>query len=535
VARGQRVLRHLIVVTVSLGVGMAAALATAARLPASVAGASGPTVTGSGSSWAALALDQWVADVSGTLNVSYSTTSSVLGLNAFAQGQVDFGVSEIGYSTGQADDVPPPGDTYQYLPAVGGADCLMYNLTDATGSVSSLHLNSSVLVGIFTGQITSWSDPAIAALNPGASLPDTPITVVYRTEAAGDNYVFSDYLQTEQPGAWNAYTAKLGTAPGPQAIWPVPQGSGNYAPYNFSSWIGEDGSDNASNYVAGSNGSITYVETGYATEHNMPCASVFNNAGDYVQPSETNDAIALQNDQLQPDLEQNLTGVFNSPQPTAYPISAYGYFITQEGQTPAAIGSVLGTFLKFVSCQGQRQAGQLGYTPLPPNLVQDDFDAIRRINGAPDPGTVDATNCPNPYVTGSLAPVAGPTVIGQAPSTTAAPASGTVTTTPPAASTATPSTARGAPASGGSVGAPQVTKTPSGASASEVAGAAIAPHTEALAAAVSGARAPLQPVGPLLWWTLVFLAVLVVPSVVLLRRRGRAHALPTDGAPGVDA
>jgi phosphate ABC transporter phosphate-binding protein len=517
-----------VVLTATLSMAAAVVMGTGAT----PAGASGPTVTGSGSSWAALALDQWVADVSapqyGSLNVSYSTTSSVIGLNEFAQNQVNFGVSEIGYSTGQADNVPPSSDTYQYLPAVGGADCLMYNVTGDTGQVSSLNLNSTVLAGIFTGTITSWNSPQIQSLNPSVSLPDTPITVVYRTEAAGDNYVFSDYLETLQPGDWNAYTAKLGTSSGPQAIWPVPQGSGDYSPYNFSSWIGEDGSDNASNYVAGNSGSITYVETGYANEHGIPCANVQNASGAYVQPSESNDAVALEGDQLQPDLEQNLTGVFTDPSASAYPISAYGYFITQEGQTPSAIGNVLGVFLKFVACQGQRQAGQLGYTPLPPNLVQDDFDAIGRINGAPPPGPVDASNCPNPYVTGTLAPTVGPTVVGQASSTptSAATAGGTTsgaagTTTAAKAAGTGASTTPGATASGAAAGTSSAAAPGAPARGSGTAASLVGAHGGELASAVTGSGSPLSSADSILWWTVGFILLLGIPTALLVLRRRR--------------
>jgi phosphate transport system substrate-binding protein len=503
--------------TLLLVVGLSLTTALVSR--ATPSGASGPTVTGGGSSWAALALNQWVADVSapqfGSLNVSYSTTSSVLGLNEFAQNQINFGVSEIGYSTGQADDVPPSGDAYQYLPAVGGADCLMYNLAGSTGPINGLQLNSSVLAGIFTGEVTKWNDPSIEALNQGIALPSTPITVVYRTEPAGDNYVFSDYLNTLDPAAWGAYTAKLGTAGGPQSIWPVPQGSGNYAPYDFSNWIGESGSDNASNYVAGNGGSITYVETGYAIEHNIPCASVQNAAGLFVQPSESNDAIALEGDQLQADLEQDLTGVFTNPQATAYPISAYGYFITQEGQTPTAIGTVLGTFLKFVACQGQRQAGQLGYTPLPPNLVQDDFDAIGRINGAANPGAVNATNCPNPYVTGALAPVTGPSVAGQ----TAAAA--------PASSAGAGGGAQAGAASAAAAAAAQAKAAKEQAAkalAAQKEAEAVVLNGQALASAVTHGPSVLGSASTIVWWALGLLLLLAVPATLLaLRKRSRSQ------------
>ena len=147
-------------------------------------------------------------------------------------------------------------------------------------------------------------------------------------------------------------------------------------------------------------GSITYVETAYAIAHHDPCASVQNLPGDaFVQPSALADAEALLKAKLEPDLEQLLTGVFTDTNPKAYAISAYSYLVTPEGQMNQAKGAVLGQFIEFLACQGQQSAEQLGYSPLPPNLVDDDFQGIKRIAGAaPPPATVNAQTCNDPYV-----------------------------------------------------------------------------------------------------------------------------------------
>ncbi len=147
-------------------------------------------------------------------------------------------------------------------------------------------------------------------------------------------------------------------------------------------------------------GSITYVETAYAIAHHDPCAYVQNLPGDaFVQPSALADAEALLNAKLEPDLEQLLTGVFTDTNPKAYAISAYSYLVTPEGQMNRAEGAVLGQFVQFFACQGQQSAEQLGYSPLPPNLVDDDFQGIKRIAGAaPPPASVNAQTCNDPYV-----------------------------------------------------------------------------------------------------------------------------------------
>jgi phosphate ABC transporter phosphate-binding protein len=396
--------------TVSVGLGVLAAG------PAQPAGATTkPTITGTGSSYAALAINQWVAEVYSYYGdtINYSTQSSVIGLNEFATyPQVDFGASEIGYSTGQADQEPTQTwkgkgpFKYQYLPDIAGATCLDYNLQTSFGQqITGLKLDSAVMAGIFSGTITYWDDSQLKALNPGVDLPHSPIIVVYRSDASGDNFIFSDYLYDTQQSTWNTFTGTLHQPSGAQAIWPLPTtGGSSVGKYTFKNWTSANGSNLASDYVAQNQGSITYVETGYALLHNDPCAAVDNASGAYVKPSEAADAIALQNDTLQPDLEQTLTPVFMSSQARAYPISAYSYLVMAE-QTKTEISSskqpVEAQFVQFLACQGQESAGELGYSPLPVNLVEADFAAAERIDGVQLPAPT-ASNCPDPYVTGAF-------------------------------------------------------------------------------------------------------------------------------------
>jgi phosphate transport system substrate-binding protein len=392
----------------AIGCLLAASMSAVELATSEGAGAS-LTVTGTGSSYSAVAINNWVGQVANLygLSVNYQTSSSVYGLDNFAANQVNFGASEIGYSSGQASQTPNV--QYQYLPDVAGATCLMYNVPSETQQpIQNLQLDSQVLAGIFTGTITNWNDKAIAALNPGTSLPSRPIVVVYRTDPSGDNYIFSDYTRQTQPSLWAAYTSALGFPNASNANWPIPQASSTVGNYNFSSFVGQSGSDNASNYVAANPGSITYVETAYALLHGQPCAAVQNASGNFVQPSSQADAIALTHDALYPDLEQNLSGVYTAPEGAAYPISAYSYIITQTAGLDPAVGQVLGKFISFMACQGQISAGQLGYSPIPPNLVQDDFDAITRLPGAAPPPPLTAAGCPNPYLTGAATYVGGP-------------------------------------------------------------------------------------------------------------------------------
>jgi phosphate transport system substrate-binding protein len=520
--------------------------------------AGGPAISGVGSSYAALAITQWDAEVASEYGdtVNYSTQSSVIGLNDFAQyPQVDFGASEIGYSTGQADQQPPASFNYQYLPDIAGAECLDYNLSGTTGSpITSLYLTSSVLAGIFSGVIDYWDDPAIKALNPGVLLPHNSIVVVFRSDASGDNYIFSDYLETLQPAAWNAFTSATGNPSGAQAIWPTaPSGERSVGSYNFGNWTSEGGSDTASDYVYSNPNTITYVETGYAVLHHDPCAYVQNASGAFVKPSAQADAIALQNDVLQADLEQDLTPVFNSPQSGAYAISAYSYLLmAKQPEIPAAKQPVEAQYVQFLACEGQQAAGVLGYSPLPPNLVQADFNAVGAITGTPLP-TPTAANCNDPYITGAFnsgTSGAGPTIQSTTSTAPGAPASG-ASVNPIAISAGTSKAsvagAGGGGAGGGAEGASSgkssgsssaVTTTTNAAKAAAAAAAAKAREVSAAPGQIPGEAMTqasnefLGLPGPSLivvLSVLAFLAVLVTPPLVGVARRRKAAANEGDG------
>ena len=258
---------------------------------------------------------------------------------------------------------------------------------------------------------------------------------------------------------------------------------------------GQNGSDSAANYVSAgsSNGAITYVETAYAKEHDMPVASLVNASGNAVQPTSENDAIALEKAILYADLTQNLANVYTNPLPQAYPVSAYSYFVTPCSPTLAAAqnascaannsasstfpsqkGQALGQFVQFVACAGQQQMADLGYSPLPPNLVQEDFDAIGRLNGGQEPPPVNAATCKNPYVDGQTPLPGEPGVIGQAPPPTAAIVPGTgpggVTGATKAKSSPTPQAGTSTSGSSGpSVGSTTATTVPAASSVQAVA------------------------------------------------------------------
>jgi phosphate transport system substrate-binding protein len=375
---------------------VAAALATVALALVSATGAhaNGPALTGAGSTWAAIALDQWEVDAARMgLSINYQAVGSTAGRQFYIIGQVDFAASEIPFLPAEVAQLKGEHKSYQYLPDVAGGTAIMYNLKDASGhQVNSLRLSAKTIAGIFTGKITNWDDPGIKAENPGLHLPSEHLTPVIRADGAGTSAKLADYLHYESPSVWNPFAA-ANHVTYPVQFWP-----------NFPGAVAVQRSDGVANYISNpsvGNGSIGYVEAGFVYEHSFTPAYLKNASGDYTAPSSENDATALKHAQINKDLTENLIPVYNAPEPTAYALASYSYLITPTTGFDPAKGAVLGKWIIYIACAGQKEAAPLGYSPLPPNLVKADFEAVRRIPGAPTPPPLTPTGCPNPTITGA--------------------------------------------------------------------------------------------------------------------------------------
>jgi phosphate transport system substrate-binding protein len=360
-------------------------------LTGSPAQAIGPTVIGAGSTWVFNALDQWRADIAAQgYTITYNRVGSSAGRTFYIINQVDFAATEIPFQPDEVAQLQAAHKSYQYVPDVAGGTSLMYNLHKPSGErITNLRLDSVTAAKIFTGAITSWQDPAIQALNPGLQAKETYVTPVLRSDGSGTSAQFSLYLAAQAAGPWNAFVSSHG-CPAPCSQWPPFPGS-----------VQQNGSDSVATFVANDalgSGAIGYVEASYAIGRNFPVAGLKNASGNFAQPSAINVAIALTHNKLHADLTQDLTDVYSAPEPTAYPMSSYSYMVTPTANFDPAKGNVLGTWLIYIACAGQREAAPLGYSPLPPNLVAAVFDAVRRIPGAPTPPPIDKDHCPNPTV-----------------------------------------------------------------------------------------------------------------------------------------
>jgi ABC-type phosphate transport system substrate-binding protein len=374
---------------------------------AASAAASHALIQGSGSSWAANAVNQWVADVASQgMQVVFTANGSAQGRKDYANRTTDFAVSDIGYQVG-VDPVTHQTDTslgrsYAYLPIAAGGTALPYHIDVAGQLVRNLRLSGLTVAKIFTGQVTNWNDPAITRDNNGHALPNLPIVPVVHAEGAGVTYQFTRYLAKEFPAIW-------GPCNGGQAV------ATEYFPVNCGRATGLEkafsGSDGVMNFIksTGANGSIGLEEYSYPLLSNFPSAKLLNSAGYFTLPTQYDVAVALTRAQINYDrsspnyLLQNLDDVYTNPDKRTYPLSSYVYAIiptaADDSRMTTAKRQTLADFLYYSICQGQQEIGPIGYSSLPVNLVQAGFQQIAKLKTA-DPA-VDLTNrdvstCHNP-------------------------------------------------------------------------------------------------------------------------------------------
>jgi phosphate transport system substrate-binding protein len=358
-------------------------------------------ITGWGSTLAALPMQQWTnAAQSSGLSVSYLASESSTGLVGFANNQNDFASSEIEYSE-LSDPTVANTRGYQYVPDFGYGIGIGFDVNDTNGNpVTTLHLSPRTLAGIFTGTITNWSDAAITADNNGAALPNQPIRIAYRSGQTGSTSILYDYIAHVAPDLYTTWASNnnLPTTHRFDSLDGIPNPGYTSVPLQSD--------DQVSQYLTSVSGlwSIGFTEPFYEHQYGVTVASIQNKSGAWTQPDANSVTAALRGSALNSDLSENLTGTYGSNDPTAYPISAYSYLVTQCAAsgpncrgtyTNPGVASALITFLRYIACAGQANLSTIGYAPIPGNLSQTVANAIGQLQGTA-PETLTANNCANP-------------------------------------------------------------------------------------------------------------------------------------------
>lgn len=362
--------------------------------PAAAQARSYAAISGSGSTWAAVAINQWAQNLeSHGIVVNYNPDGSAAGRADYIAAQIDFAASDVPFRNGRDPFAKgPPREIvpwgYSYIPDVAGGLAFMYHLSVHGQLIRNLRLSDSVVMKIFTGKITNWDNPAITR-DYGKQLPDIAIIPVIDSEGSGDSYFLTRWLAHVFPPQWNAFCKKVSHG----RVRP-PCGPTEFYPGGWGASVQQNGSNNVATYISSRHGqgAIGYVEYAYALNAHWPVAKIRNPAGRYVLPSPGNVTLALkraiinENPRSPEFLQQNLDHVYTDRATRSYPLSSYSYLIVPRGGTKIppdftkGAGRTLSAYIDYLLCRGQRQAAELGYAPLPINLVK---AGLRQVNHIP--------------------------------------------------------------------------------------------------------------------------------------------------------
>jgi phosphate transport system substrate-binding protein len=328
------------------------AIATSA-LFVSVTPAFAGSINGSGATFALPLIDACKADFAKDKGhtVNYPGGGSGKGRTDFTAGLVDFAGSDAPFSSGE-----PAGIVY--APVYAAPIALMYNLPTVA---EPIYLSPATIAKIFSGYITNWDAPEIAADNErvvktpifetkkitttnkgkkvtktvpvldkngkakvksystktvNIDLPKQQITVWYRTDSSGTTENFTRFL-------------KAANATNPDTrIWPKAQAAvfSNATPNNISTFFnfqGASGSAAVSAGVKGKVGSITYSEVSFATDNKLPVAFVQNANGEFVAPNAAGTSIFLGGGTI--NANGTVSVDFEKKIPGAYPLGTTSY------------------------------------------------------------------------------------------------------------------------------------------------------------------------------------------------------------------
>ena len=314
--------------------------------PLYVAAADTTRLTGSGASFPYPIYSTWFKTYTRqkkNVIVDYQAKGSGAGIRDFINNTVDFAGSDAAMTDAEIDEVS---GGVVMLPVTAGAIVIAYNLP---GVDAPLRLSRYAYTGIFLGDISQWNDDAIAASNPGISLPDMPITVVRRADSSGTTFAFSNHLAAVSAD-W-----RDGPGIGKTVLWP-----------SSDRFVAAPKNDGVTATIMQTPGAIGYIEYGYARFAKVKTAELENAAGRYVTADLESGREALASAEVPDDMRIWL------PDPagdSSYPIVTYSWLLLKRNNEDAAKAKALREIVEYCLTEGQAVADRMGYLPIPDSVV----------------------------------------------------------------------------------------------------------------------------------------------------------------------
>ncbi len=271
------------------------------------------------------------------LQFNYQSIGSGGGIQQVTNKTVDFGASDAPMKDAQL--AAAPGTVH--IPTVLGAVVVTYN-----APIAELRLTPETLAGIYLGKITTWNDAALAAVNPGVTLPAEAIAVMHRSDGSGTTNIFTDYLSKVSP----AWKAQVGAST--SVKWPV--------------GLGGKGNEGVTGLVKQTPGAIGYVELAYANQNKLPTAALRNKDGVFLKATMKGTSVAAAGITMPDDFRVSITDAAGKD---AYPMASFTYLLVPQDQKDEAKATALVNFIWWAVHDGEAFAEPLDYAPLPAAVV----------------------------------------------------------------------------------------------------------------------------------------------------------------------
>jgi len=320
----------------------------------------GGQINGAGASFPYPIYSKWFneyAKINKDAKINYQSIGSGGGIKQITEGTVDFGATDSPMSNEEIEKANTKNNnSIIHIPTVIGSVVMTYNVP---GIDKNINLSPEAITGIYLGTIKKWNDPLITKENPGTVFPDKEIIVCYRTDGSGTTYVFTDYMGKVS----EEWKTKVGVAK--DVRFPVGQGG--------------KGNEGVTGLVKQLEFSIGYVELIYALQNKLKYANIKNQEGQYIAPNLESLTKAAEQSltEMPADMRQSIT---NAKGKDSYPISSYTYLLIFEKQKDAFKGKTLKEFIIWALGEGEKFAKDLGYAPLPPEVIGKALEKVNKIS-----------------------------------------------------------------------------------------------------------------------------------------------------------
>ena len=321
-------------------------------------------LTGAGATFPAALYSKWFNEYNRLtqVQVNYQSIGSGGGIKAIQDMTADFGATD-GPMTDEQLKAAKGGEILHIPMALGGV-VATYNVPEVPAT-AKLRFSPETLVAIFMGEIKKWNDAKIKADNPTiTTLPDRDITTVHRSDGSGTTYIFTDYLSAVSP----AWKEKIGFS----------------TTVNWPNGLGGKGNEGVAGEVKQNPYSIGYVELIYAKQNKLGYAQIKNKAGQFVDAEldTVSAAAAGVAATIAPDLRASIV---NAEGPRSYPISGFTWLLAYKNVTDEPKAVALTRMMWWATHDAQKFNGDLGYAPLPLEIIKKGEEKIKSItvNGKP--------------------------------------------------------------------------------------------------------------------------------------------------------